>query len=118
MFAATKMLATLSTAALLIAGASAASAAMPREAASPTPSSVEVRFGDLDLTSQSGQRTLERRIARAATFACTSFDGQTNKNCRAASIERAKAPVAAAIARAASSERYADAGSMTVRVGK
>lgn len=45
-------------------------AASSARAAEPAPHSIEVRYDDLDLTTAKGQKTLQRRVERAARDAC------------------------------------------------
>ncbi len=70
----------------------------------------EVRFGDLDLSRQADQKVLDARIARAASKVCSARDLSETMMCRSAAIAQVRAPVAAAIARANSKERYAEVG--------
>ncbi|MDI1295036.1 MAG: UrcA family protein, partial [bacterium] len=70
----------------------------------------QVRFGDLDLSSQAHQQQLRSRIARAANRVCASGDLSVMRACKAKAIAHVQAPLSAAIARADSRERYADAG--------
>lgn len=105
MFAPTRIITTLASIAL-IASASAASA----EDFQSNGHRTSVRFGDLDLSSQAHQRQLRNRIARAATKVCASRDLGAMAACKAQTIAHVEAPVAAAIARADTGERYADAG--------
>lgn len=70
----------------------------------------EVRFGDLDLSQAADQRELQSRIGRAAGRVCGSRDLAEATRCRSAAIAHVKAPVAAAIARAETKARYAEAG--------
>ena len=71
---------------------------------------VEVYHGDLDLTKGSDQRLLRKRIADAAGKVCASDDLNTYLACRQKALRHVKAPVATAIARAATKDRYAAAG--------
>jgi UrcA family protein len=112
MFAPIKTIASIATAAALIAGASAASAAPALS------KSVEVRHGDLDLATPAGQTALKKRISAAAVKACTADNGKIDADCRAFALSGARAPIERAIARAESSERYADAGNMTTGAGQ
>lgn len=70
----------------------------------------EVRHGDLDLSQAAGQRQLRTRIARAASRVCASTDLSAQMACRAKAIAHVQAPISAAIARAETKDRYADAG--------
>lgn len=83
-------------------------AALSVGAASPAPSTVDqpivpaarVAFGDLDLTSASGARTLEARIDRSARRTCTALNGRSvagRSDCLAAFREEAldRLPVSA-----------------------
>ncbi|ETI64605.1 hypothetical protein C100_06500 [Sphingobium sp. C100] len=70
----------------------------------------EVYHGDLNLAKAEHQKQLRTRIARAASRVCASSDLAAMSACRAKAISHVDAPVAAAIARAETGERYADAG--------
>lgn len=70
----------------------------------------EVRFGDLDLSKAEGRKQLQQRINRAASRVCSSSSMAEASACRKLAIANIKAPVEAAIARAKTGERYADAG--------
>ncbi|BAV66206.1 UrcA family protein [Sphingobium cloacae] len=70
----------------------------------------EVRFGDLDLSQASDQKELQDRIGRAASRVCSSPNLTEANRCRSNAIAHVKAPIAAAIARAESKARYAEAG--------
>lgn len=69
-----------------------------------------VYHGDLDLSKATQQEQLRSRIARAASRVCNSMDLATAQACKARAIAHVQVPVNAAIARAATSDRYADAG--------
>lgn len=114
MFAPVKIIASLALSAALLAGASTAMAA-PFQSNGRT---TEVRFHDLNLANKADQAILKRRLARAATSVCTDKDLGTSAACRRIALDHIKAPVAAAIARAESGERYADAGNVSISVGK
>ncbi|MDE2596228.1 MAG: UrcA family protein [Sphingomonadales bacterium] len=82
-----------------LAGALTLSAAAHAEAPA-----LELRFGDLDLSSEAGKAELSRRIARVATAICeqgvqtgTLLAGNANAKCRA----DARAALADRVARAA-----------------
>ncbi|MDX3900342.1 MAG: UrcA family protein [Sphingobium sp.] len=66
-----------------------------------------VRFHDIDLADAAGQKELNRRIRAAAKRVCVSADAATMQACRDAAIDHVEAPIASAIARAATGERYA-----------
>lgn len=68
-----------------------------------------VYHGDLDLSQATGQQQLRSRIARAAGRVCSSMDLATQQACKAKALAQVQAPVSAAIARAETGERYADA---------
>jgi UrcA family protein len=70
----------------------------------------EVYHGDLDLTKAADQAQLRRRIAGAASRVCASSDLSAAAACRAKALAHVETPVNAAIARAETGERYADAG--------
>lgn len=74
----------------------------------------EVRHGDLDLSKPADQAQLRSRIVRAANRVCSSRDLASAQACKAKAIAQVQAPVDAAIARAETSERYADAGGKDV----
>lgn len=105
MFATTKIIAAFSSIALL-ASAGAASA----EDFASNGRTTQVRFGDLDLSNQAHQQELRTRIARAANRVCSSMDLTVMRTCKERAIAHVEAPIAAAIARADSKDRYADAG--------
>lgn len=69
----------------------------------------EVYHGDLDLSDPADQKLLRSRIGRAALRVCRTDDAAALRDCRAKAIAHVEAPVTAAIARAETSERYADA---------
>lgn len=75
----------------------------------------EVRHGDLNLSKAADQQQLRQRIARAASKVCKSDDRSTAQACKAMAIAQVEAPISAAIARAETSERYADAGAKGVQ---
>jgi UrcA family protein len=70
-----------------------------------------VYHGDLNLTKAEHQEELRSRIARAARRVCASDDLSLQQ---AKTVAHVEAPINAAIARAETGERYADAG-QTVR---
>ncbi|CAM5541093.1 UrcA family protein [Sphingobium scionense] len=112
MFATTKIITALGAAALL-AGSGIASA----EEFKSNGRTTQVRFGDLNLTRHADQQQLRSRIARAANKVCATSDLAAMSACRSAAIAHVEAPIATAIARAASSERYADAKDARAVVG-
>ncbi|QGP78034.1 UrcA family protein [Sphingobium sp. CAP-1] len=69
----------------------------------------EVYHGDLNLAKASQQKELRSRIARAASRVCASTDLSAQMQCRAKAIAHVDAPINAAIARAETKDRYADA---------
>lgn len=73
----------------------------------------EVYHGDLDLTKADQKQQLRSRIARAASRVCANSDLQTQMACRAKAIAHVETPINAAIARAETKERYADASVKT-----
>ncbi|MCC4233077.1 UrcA family protein [Sphingobium soli] len=75
----------------------------------------QVYHGDLNLADADQQKTLRSRIARAAARVCSSSDRMTALSCKSKAIAHVEAPMAAAIARAETGERYADAGSEKVK---
>ncbi|WP_420144763.1 UrcA family protein [Sphingobium sp.] len=70
----------------------------------------EVYHGDLDLTKADDQQQLRGRIVRAASRVCASSDLNTMMACKSKAIAHVQERVNAAIARADTGERYADAG--------
>ncbi|MBB3980879.1 UrcA family protein [Sphingobium fontiphilum] len=70
----------------------------------------EVRHGDLKLNTASGQKELDRRIRAAASRVCAVGTLEDRMTCRKLAVANVQAPVAAAIARAETGERYAEAG--------
>jgi UrcA family protein len=106
MFISTKFATAIATAAL-IAGAGSASATTSEFKSNGR--HTEVYHGDLDLSKGAHQQELHRRIARAASRVCSSQDLEAQQACRSATIAQMQAPVNAAIARADTGERYADA---------
>jgi UrcA family protein len=103
MFAATKTLSAVAAIALTaVAGVASAQEPLVR--------TMEVRYGDLDLAQKAGQNQLEARISRAANKVCTNpSTREVDAGCRWNARQGAKARVAAVIARASTSERYAAA---------
>ena len=113
MFVSTKIAAALASAALLASAGISAGAASAQEFDS-NGRTTGVYHGDLDLTKAAHQQQLRSRIARAASRVCSSMDLQAQQACKAKAIAHVEAPISAAIARAETGERYADAGK-TVR---
>lgn len=74
-----------------------------------------VYHGDLDLTKVDQQKQLHSRISRAANRVCASTDLSAQQACKSKAIAQVQAPISAAIARAETGERYADAGNRKVR---
>lgn len=105
MFVSSKFVAIAASIALA-AGAGAASAQEFQSNGRTTP----VYHGDLNLTQPAHQQQLRSRIARAASRVCASVDLAMQQACRAKAIAQVEAPISAAIARAETGERYADAG--------
>lgn len=70
----------------------------------------EVRHGDLKLNTASGQKELDRRINAAAGRVCQVGTLSDRQTCRKLAVANVQAPVAAAIARADTGERYAEVG--------
>ena len=103
---ATKILAAMSAAALL--GAAGTANATSFESNGRT---TEVRYHDLDLTKEAGQRALNARIKRAAAKVCPAQNSNEAKKCQTVAIANLRAPVNAAIAKAQSrsQERFAQA---------
>lgn len=69
-----------------------------------------VYHGDLNLNDAGDQRQLRSRVIRAANRVCSSSDLSVEQACKAKATAQVQAPVSAAIARAETGERYADAG--------
>ena len=102
---------------LIVSGAPAGAAAL--EAGD----SVAVHFGDLDLKTDAGLKTLHRRISRAAEQACGDYDVRDLKrvaavrDCRSYAMDNANKEVELAAAAAQRGESYANRGSsLKVRV--
>lgn len=68
-----------------------------------------VRHADLDLSKAADQAVLARRVASAVNRVCASRNLAEWSACRAETKRRMEAPMAQAIARAKSTERYAEA---------
>ncbi len=110
------MLASIRTIACLIA-ATAATTAFAAPAVTvgdaTTPRSVEVRHGDLNLASATGEAALNRRIAAAATAVCGRADirdlsaRQRVDACRATTLAAARTRVEVAVAAAKSGTQFA-----------
>jgi UrcA family protein len=109
MFRSTKTAALIAAATLAI-GSTAAFAAPAGDFIS-NGRSAEVYHGDLDLAKAEQQKQLRSRIARAASKVCASSDLTVQMSCRAKAIAQVEPRMRAAIARAETGERYADAGS-------
>ncbi|SES02679.1 UrcA family protein [Sphingobium sp. YR768] len=105
MFTSTKFAAVLMSATLL----ASAGAASAQEFQSNGRTSA-VYHGDLDLSQTDQQAQLRKRIVRAANRVCASNDLSAQMACRAKAIAHVEPRMSAAIARADSKERYADAG--------
>ncbi|MFD1107429.1 UrcA family protein [Sphingobium olei] len=71
--------------------------------------SVEVRHGDLDLTKADQRQQLQTRISRAASRVCSKGGLNEQQACRKLAIAQVQPRISAAIARAETKERYADA---------
>ncbi|WP_188063777.1 UrcA family protein [Sphingobium sp. KCTC 72723] len=69
----------------------------------------EVRHGDLNLSKAADQQALRGRIARAVGRVCNAQDMGEQQACKRMATAQAQVPVNAAIARAETGERYADA---------
>lgn len=69
----------------------------------------QVYHGDLDLSNPAHQAQLRSRIARAAKRVCSTGELATEQACKAKAMAHVAAPVNAAIARAETRDRYADA---------
>lgn len=68
-----------------------------------------VRYHDINLADAAGQKELQRRINAASSRVCANSDLAIKQACSERARENVEAPVASAIARAATGERYADA---------
>ncbi|EQB30775.1 UrcA family protein [Sphingobium ummariense] len=106
MIAPVKFFTALSAAAVLLGTAGAASA----EDFASNGRTMEVRFGDLDLAQAENQKELRARINRAAARVCANGDLSVQQACKKKALAHVDTPVAAAIARAESGQRYAEAG--------
>lgn len=71
--------------------------------------SAEVYHGDLDLTKADQRSHLQARISRAASRVCATRDLAEQQACRKLAVAQVQPRVSAAIARAETKERYADA---------
>ena len=118
MFTTTVRIASLAVAAAIAGiGAGSASAADVSQT-----QSVEVRHGDLDLTSAAGVARLDRRIKAAAARACGSYDERDlrmaaeARACRSETIAQARPKVDLAIAQARGGNRLASAAPATIAV--
>ncbi|MGK2908360.1 MAG: UrcA family protein [Sphingobium sp.] len=69
----------------------------------------EVRFADLDLTNAKDRTELQSRLRRAATRVCVNSNTREMMACRQKALAHIEAPVSAALARAETRARYADA---------
>ena len=78
--------------------------------------SVEVRHGYLDLNNAEGRRALNARIYKTATKVCATADAREMMACREKTLNHIKQPISAAIARAETKARYADATPASARV--
>ncbi|MEJ7927758.1 UrcA family protein [Sphingobium sp. AN641] len=105
MFTAIKTISALTAIAALAAGSAASAGEFQSNGRTAA-----VRFGDLDLSKAEGQKQLQQRINKAASRVCSTASLNESNACRKLAIANIKAPVEAAIARAQSGERYADAG--------
>ncbi|MEC3911807.1 UrcA family protein [Sphingobium sp. CR2-8] len=76
----------------------------------------EVFHGDLNLSKAADQKVLRARILRSASRVCGSNNLAEAQACKAKAIAHVQAPINAAIARAETGERYADAGRSGVPV--
>lgn len=111
MFVSPKFVAAIATVALT----ASASAAFAQDFVSNGRTS-EVYHGDLDLTQPAQQRELRSRLVRAANRVCSSPDLQAQRQCKTQALAHVAPRMTAAIARAETKERYADArGSEPVR---
>jgi|KBSSwiStaDraftv2_1062776.scaffolds.fasta_scaffold03545_2 UrcA family protein len=104
--------------ALLATGAMLAASGAPAAAGTiEAGNSVAVHFGDLDLKTDAGLKTLYRRISRAADEACGTYDvrdlNRVNavRECRSYAMGNANHEVELAVAAAQRGEGYASAGS-------
>lgn len=78
---------------------------------------MEVRYGDLDLTKDAGQAELKGRLFHAATRVCPSSDFREVQACRKLALRNIKEPMRTAIAMAESRARFADASATKPMVG-
>lgn len=103
-------------------GSTLAIAAVPASAEPGEQFAGEVRYGDLNLTSDAGVVQLQRRIANAARKGCGYADGrdlnasQAAAACRRAAIAAATPKVELAVANARSGQKLAS--SAAIEVGK
>jgi UrcA family protein len=111
MFASFKIAAIAAASATLALGAGVASA----EDFVSNGRTMEVRHGDLDLSKADQQAVLRSRIARAASRVCIGTDLAAYTACRSKAIAHVQPGMKAAIARADSGERYAEARPVETR---
>ena len=95
--------------ATLFMGAAAQASAIPFESNGRT---VEVRYGDLDLSKKSGQRELTARVHRAAVKVCPGRTMKDLRACQIAAVDHVREPMAIAIAKAQGGDasRFAEVG--------
>ena len=93
----------------LLTGAAAQASVMPFESNGRT---VDVRYGDLDLSKKAGQRELTARIRRAAVKVCPGRTMQDLRSCQIAAVDHVREPMAMAIAKAQGQDasRFAEVG--------
>jgi UrcA family protein len=102
-------------------GAALVISAAPAFAGSTENFTTEVRYGDLNLTTDAGVAQLQRRIKAAAAAACGRPDGRDIKasqaaaTCRETAVANAKAKVELAVANARSGQDLA--ANSSVKVG-
>lgn len=104
MFASSKIIATLAITAAAISAGTASAGEFQSNGRT-----AQVYHGDLDLAQARQRQQLRARIARAASKVCASSDLAAMAACRAQAIAHVETPVSAAIARAETRERFAEA---------
>jgi len=78
---------------------------------------VEVRYGDLDLSQPAGQTELKHRLNKAAFRVCALSPRDEMAACRKITLRNVSQPVKTAIALAETRARYADATPTKAMVG-
>jgi UrcA family protein len=97
-------------------------AATPANARGQDPSSIRVGYADLDLRSDAGRSSLQRRITNAAQVVCVIEDTHelalrtSTRNCRTAAVESARPAYEAAVSAAHGSVTVIDTAAAAITV--